>query len=133
MKGQEGKKDGAATIAEILMEKCQAADAALDADAFVALLTPNVVFRMGSQPELHGRDAVRDAVSGLFGMVQSIRHRTIHIWEDGHDVALRAEVNFVRKDGRELILPYVNTLTIADDSLISNYRIHIDVAPIFNT
>ncbi len=116
-----------------LIAKCQAADAALDADAFVALLTPEVVFRMGNQPEVQGREAVRAAVASLFGQLQSIQHRTIHIWEDGAEIALRAEVTFRRRDGREVILPYVNVLTIAREGLISDYRIHIDASPLFSS
>jgi len=117
--------------AEVVIGRCQAADAALDADGFVALLTPDVVFRMANQPEMHGRDAVRAAVAALFEQLQAIRHRTIHRWEDGAQVALRAEVTFRRKDGREFVLPYANTLTIRATGLISEYRIHIDVGPLF--
>lgn len=122
----------AASAASVLIEKCQAADAAMDADAFVALLTPDVVFRMGSQPELKGRASVREAVAALFGKLRAIQHRTIYIWEDGPNACLRAEVNFGRKDGREFVLPYANSLTIAPEGLISDYRIHIDISPMLS-
>jgi hypothetical protein len=50
------------STAERIVAASQAADAARDADAFVALLKPDVVFRLGSSPVIHGRDAVRAAV-----------------------------------------------------------------------
>ncbi len=117
-------------IARTLVAQVQAADAALDVDAFVALLTPDVVFRIGNQPAIQGREAVRSAITQLFSLMKSIQHRTLGLWAEGDRVALQAEVTFTLTDGREVVLPYMNALRIAN-SQICDYRIHIDLQPLF--
>lgn len=54
-----------------LIESVFAADAALDTDAFMKLLSDDVRLRIGSQPALLGHAAVRQAITGLFGMMRT--------------------------------------------------------------
>jgi len=109
----------------------QASDAALDTDAFVALLTPDVRFRFGSAPELHGRDAVRALVQQLFDSMNHVKHTTRKVLTDENQILLQADVEFAPKQGVPMTFPYVNVLTVEDDGLISEYRIHIDILPLF--
>jgi len=117
--------------AQRIVAASQAADAALDDDAFVALLTPDVTFRFGSVNELHGRDAVRVAVRRLFDSLRGIRHTTRKLLIDGNEIFLQAEVEFMPIQGSPLTLPYVNVLTVEGDERISRYLIHIDITPLF--
>jgi ketosteroid isomerase-like protein len=117
--------------AERLVRASQDADAALDADAFVKLLTPDVTFRLGSSPELHGREAVHAGVRQLFDSMRHIRHMTRKLLVDGNEIFLQAEVEFVPLHGPAVSVPYVNVLTVEADGLISQYRIHIDISPLF--
>jgi uncharacterized protein (TIGR02246 family) len=112
-------------------ERIVAAAQAADAAAFVALLTPDVTFRLGSSPELRGREAVRAAVRQLFDSVGRIRHTTQRLAIDGNRIFLQADVEFARKQGGTVTLPYVNVLTVESGELIGRYLIHIDIAPLF--
>jgi len=105
-----------------------AADEALDVEAFLNALTPDAQFRMGSQPELIGRDAIRPVVKALFDSVRSLKHRMIEFWVSGDRVALRGEVTMTLQDGTTSLLPYMNSLLMTENGLVSDYRIHIDMS-----
>jgi hypothetical protein len=113
-----------------LVEAVFAADHARDVGAFMALLDADVHFRFGSAPVMIGHDAVARMVRGLFASVQGIRHRLIHRWIDGSDIAYAGEVTFTVAGGLQVALPYVNTLTVNANGLVADYRIHIDPAPL---
>jgi hypothetical protein len=108
----------------------QAYDAALDTDAFVALLTPDVRFRFGSSAELHGREAVHASVQKLFDSMTHIQHTTRKLLVDATQIFLQADVEFTPKQGAPLTFPYVNVLTVEPAGLISEYLIHIDISPL---
>ena len=118
--------------AERLVSSSQAADAALDALAFVALLAPDVVFRLGSSAALHGRGEVHVVVQQLFDSVRSIEHATRKLLVSGDEIFLQAEVSFGAKHGPQVTLPYVNVLRVGASGLIEDYRIHIDLSPLFS-
>lgn len=128
-KGESTAQSISLEAARILVAKVQAADAALNVEAFVSLLTPDVVFRIGSQPILQGREAVRSAINGLFALMRRIEHHTLDLWVEGDRIALQAEVTFAMTSGNEVTLPYMNVLSV-EDQYIRDYRIHIDLQPV---
>ena len=109
-----------------------AADAALDLDGFMALLTDDVQLHIGSQPPVPGRAAVRQAIAGLFGLLRGgVRHRLLaRFGSPAGTLAYQAEASFALKDGRDVTLPYVNLLHLAPDGRVDDYRIFIDLAPL---
>lgn len=104
-----------------------AADAALDADRFVSALTPHASFRLGGNPVVVGRDAIRDMVARMFTAFQSVRHRLVDVFEQPGTLIYEAEVTYTFKDGRVLMAPYVNVLRF-DGELVSDYRIYLDLS-----
>lgn len=118
-------------VADRLVAAVQSADAHLNTDAFLALLSEQVIFRIGSAPEVLGREAVRRAVATLFASMKSITHKTIQLTVDGDKIFLQASVQFDPKQGASATLPYVNVLTVGEAELITDYRIHIDLSPLF--
>ncbi len=110
-----------------------AADARKDIAAVLAVLHPEVHFRFGSAPPIRGHAAVRALIEPLFAQVASIEHRLRHIWVDGARIAVAAEVTFARNDGRNVTLPYVNTLVLDEAAVATEYLIHIDPSPLFQS
>lgn len=121
-----------------LIGRVFAADRQLDTEAFVQLLTTDVVLRIGSQPAIIGIDAVRQAINGLFAAMRSgVEHTLRHAWTDhdparGNSLVYQAEALFHLKDGRDLSLPYVNVLRITPSGLVSHYLIYIDLSPMYS-
>jgi ketosteroid isomerase-like protein len=104
-----------------------AADAALDADGFVAKLSPGASFKLGGSPAVVGRDAIRAEVARTFAAFRSIRHRLVEAFEQPGTLVYEAEVTYTLPDGRTLTAPYVNILRF-DGEEVSDYRIYLDLS-----
>ncbi len=103
---------------------------AKDADRFVSFLADDASFAYANAPPVLGRDAVRAAVAGFFAQVRSLAHAPSHVWAMPGHVVVEGTVRYVRHDGREVTLPFVNVLALEGD-LVAEYRIYIDAAPLF--
>lgn len=104
---------------------------AMDPDLFVSFLAEDAVFRFGSGPEVKGRQAIREAVAGFFGMIAGLRHRLIDTWSHPDAVICRGEVTYTRRDGSEVTLPFADVLRTRGEK-IGEYLIYMDVAPLFS-
>jgi len=118
------------TQATALIDRIFGADRARDLPALLALLAPDVVLRIGGQPELHGTAAVGAAIGGLFGMVAGIEHSLVESWRGPSSLAWQASVTFTLPKGDSVTLPYANVARFAPDGLIAEYRIHADFGPL---
>jgi ketosteroid isomerase-like protein len=115
--------------AAALIAKIYAADEAMDASAFVALLSPEVSFQLGGSPSIRGREAVQEFVQGLFSSLKDIRHQLLHFWLDDRKLVFQGEVTFTFPTGQSMVLPYVDVVTAGKDGLLEDYRIYIDLTP----
>jgi ketosteroid isomerase-like protein len=107
----------------------QAIDA-MDAPRFVSFLTEDAVFRFANGPEVHGREAIRDAVSGFFGAIAGLKHRVTDTWAHPGAVICRGDVIYTRKDGSELTVPFADVLLLRGTE-VADYRIYMDVTQLF--
>jgi uncharacterized protein (TIGR02246 family) len=103
------------------------ADAALDADRFAAKLTADAAFRLGGNPAVVGRDAIRKMVAQMFAAFRSVRHRLVDAFEMPEALIYEAEATYAFLDGREVTAPYVNVLRF-EGALVSDYRIYADLS-----
>jgi ketosteroid isomerase-like protein len=103
---------------------------AKDADGFVAFLTDDASFVYANAPAVVGRGAVRAAVAAFFSQLRSLEHEAAHVWPVPGHVVVEGTVRYVRHDGREVALPFVNVLAL-DGDRISSYRVYVDGAPLF--
>ena len=99
-------------------------------DAFVAHLTPDVVFRFGNADPVTGREAVREAVAGFFSTIEGLTHHIRNVWELGDTTIVQIDVEYSRKDGKHVTLPNADILTY-DGELVRDWQIYIDVAPVY--
>jgi len=108
---------------------------AMDAAALAARFTPDGSFRFGNAEPAVGREAIQEAVGGFFAAIGGLRHRVVGVWagswELGAVKSVEAEVSYTRKDGSQMPpLPVTSTLRLRGD-LIHDYRIFMDVSPLF--
>ena len=124
-----GVSQAARAEALALISAIARADAALDLEGFLALLAPDAILRIGSQPALNGIAAIGAAIAGLFaGMRAGIRHSVRRVWGDSETLVYQAEAAFPLKDGRDVTLPYVNVLDIGPGGRVGRYDIAIDLS-----
>jgi len=103
---------------------------AFNPDKFVANLTPDAVFRFANADPVTGRAAVKEAVAGFFATIDGLTHHLRNVWEFGDTAIVQADVEYRRKDGKTVTVPNADILTY-DGDLVRDWRIYIDITPIY--
>jgi ketosteroid isomerase-like protein len=102
----------------------------MDAGGFSAAFTEDGRFRFGNAPTVTGRDGIAKTVGDFFAGLQGLRHEILDVWDEGDSVISEVEVMYTRKDGSEIQLPAA-TIGRRRDGLLADYRIYMDVNPLF--
>jgi limonene-1,2-epoxide hydrolase len=100
-----------------------------DSTAFVGYLTDDAVFRFGSAPAVHGRDAIQAAVDAFFDSIAASAHSIRQTLTSGNTRVCEGEVTYTRLDGGSVTLPFADVFEYNGDR-IAEYKIYIDIAPL---
>jgi ketosteroid isomerase-like protein len=103
----------------------------MDAAAWAAYLAPDAVMRFGNAEPVHGREACRDALAGFYDLIHGLRHQIAEQWEHGSTTIVEAVVTYTRSDDRRVDVPVVTIYRTNPEDLIADYRVYIDLAPVF--
>lgn len=103
---------------------------AKDAATFVSYLTEDAVFRFGSAPPVHGREAIREAVDAFFATIAGCRHTISNSLRSGSTLVCEGEVTYRRHDDSEITVPFADIFEYEGD-LIAHYKIYIDISPVY--
>ncbi len=99
-------------------------------ERFSAHLAEDVVMRFGNAEPVHGRDAVHEVWAQFCRGVRGVRHDVVEQWEHDDATVVEAAVTYTRLDGGQVTVPVV-TIYRGAGALISDYRVFIDLAPVF--
>jgi hypothetical protein len=102
----------------------------MDARAFASNLSEDCVLRYANADEVHGREAVEQAIAGFYGTIGGLRHQIRNEWTVGDATILEFDVTYTRLDGGEVTVPAVSIVRSSGD-LIDDYRIYVDLAPVY--
>jgi hypothetical protein len=102
----------------------------MEPERFAHHLAPNAVMVFGNAEPINGRDAIHDAWGSFCEGVDGVRHEQVDTFSKGDRTVVEARVTYTRKDNREVTVPVV-TIYRAPGELIDDYRIYIDLAPLF--
>ena len=102
----------------------------MEPDRFAAHLADDVSFRFGNGDPVHGRDAVRDVWAAFCQSVDGVSHTVVEVFEAGEATIAESSVTYTRKDGSTVTVPVV-TIYRSGGDLIDDYRVYIDLAPLF--
>lgn len=112
------------------LDELFAAIDAKDTQRFLEFLAPDATFRFGSAPAVQGHEAIAAAVDGFFASIASLRHELSRTVTTGSTVVCEGVSAYTRHDGNEIALPFCNVFETGDGA-INDYRIYIDIAPLF--
>jgi limonene-1,2-epoxide hydrolase len=101
-----------------------------DVDRFLTFIDADATFRFGSAPAVAGHAAIAAAVSGFFDTIAGLSHEIKNTVSSGSMLVCEGDVTYTKLDGSEVTLPFVNIFEI-DDELIVDYRIYVDVGPLY--
>ena len=99
-------------------------------EAFARHLAEDVTMRFGNAPPMHGREACREAWAGFCELVDGVHHEVVNQWDVGDATIAETAVTYTRKDGIRVTVPVV-TIYRAAAELIDEYRVFLDLAPVF--
>lgn len=102
----------------------------MEAERFAAHLAEDVTMRFGNAEPIHGRAAVRDAWAGFCEGVKGVAHDLVQRWTIDDATIVEANVTYTRTDDRRVTVPVV-TIYRERGGAIADYRIFIDLAPLF--
>jgi len=104
---------------------------AKDTERFLGFLTAEASFRFGSAPAVEGREAIHSAVDGFFSTISGLSHNLTRTIAEDSVVVCEGEVTYTRQDTTSITLPFMNVFEF-DGELIANYKIYMDVGPLYN-
>ena len=123
-------KTVAATAAlEYASEVYKAVDSK-DEQRMASFLTENCTFVYANSEPVVGRANIAEASKNFMALIADIKHQLLDVWAVDDVIVSRLEVTYTRKDGSTLIVPAVTIWRIRNKQ-IDEYRIYIDVAPLF--
>jgi len=102
----------------------------MEPERFTAHLADDVTMRFGNAEPIQGRNAVHDTWAGFCEGIDGVSHSLVEQWQSGSGTVVEAEVTYTRKDGGTVTVPVV-TIYRERDGEIADYRIFIDLAPLF--
>jgi ketosteroid isomerase-like protein len=102
----------------------------MDAKAFASHLAEDCVLRYANADEVMGRGAIEEAIAGFFSTIKAISHNVVGEWEVDDTTIIQFEATYTRMDDRRVTVPAVTIYRRGDD-LIDDYRIYVDLAPIY--
>ncbi len=104
---------------------------AMRLDDFVAGLTPDVEVVVCNNPAMKGREQVKQGIGHFFSSIDGIRHNVVNVADLPDRTFLETNVDYLRKDGRQVTIPVVTVLERNGD-LVKSLRIYFDVAPVYS-
>ena len=113
------------TTAEVLADVDR-----MDAKGFASHLAEDCVLRFANADEVVGRDAIEAAIAGFFGTIKGLSHHIVEQWDVDDTTIVQFEATYTRKDDRRVTVPAV-TIYRRGDELIDEYRIYVDLAPVY--
>ena len=102
----------------------------MEPDRFAQHLAGDVTMRFGNADPVHGRDAVHDVWAGFCEGVDGVSHSGLRRWESEEGTVAEADVTYTKQDGSTVTVPVVTIYREGDDG-IDDYRVFIDLAPLF--
>ena len=96
---------------------------------FVGFLSGDAMFRYGSNPEVHGREAIAATVDYVFTTFKASAHELTRYWDTSDCRIAQGIVTYTRLDDAKVSLPFCNVLTMRGD-LAARYEIFVDPTPL---
>jgi hypothetical protein len=99
---------------------------------FLTFLADDVEFRFGNAPKLVGKAEIKEGVDIFNTQIVSMEHVLTGEWTPSKDVTiLEFDSYYTKHNGVTVGVPCCVVLRFNDQHLINDYRINIDLSPVF--
>ena len=109
----------------------------MDAATFAKTFADDAYLRFGNADPWVGRDVIEANLAGFYTTIGGLSHEILGVWtghwDRGEVRSVESTVTYTRKDGTQTpALPVTTTIRMVGDQ-IADYRIFMDVSPLFTT
>jgi hypothetical protein len=104
---------------------------AMKAEAFAEFFAESGRMVFGNAEPMVGRAAIAAGVGGFFSSIQGLRHELVNEWSVDASTIVESLVTYRRLDDKTVTVPGVSIWRRGDDGLIEDYRIYVDLAPLY--
>jgi hypothetical protein len=101
----------------------------MEPERFTAHLADDVTMRFGNADPVQGRAAVHEVWASFCDGIDGVSHAPRRRWESDEGTVAEADVTYTRNGGT-VTVPVV-TIYHENGELIDDYRVYIDLAPLF--
>ncbi|GAA3660278.1 hypothetical protein GCM10022224_024540 [Nonomuraea antimicrobica] len=98
---------------------------------FVRLLAEDARMVFGNAEPLVGHEAITAGLRAFYATIAGLRHRIVRSWQVEADTVAETEVTYQRLDGKDASVVAVSIWQTGEDGLITDYRIFVDLAPVY--
>jgi ketosteroid isomerase-like protein len=103
----------------------------MDVAAIASLFATDSGVVFGNGQPLVGIDEICAGITAFYDTIAGLRHEIVNEWNVGDDAIVEFKVSYDRKDGQQVAIPCVTIFHTDAAGKIDNYRVYIDVAPIY--
>jgi ketosteroid isomerase-like protein len=93
-------------------------------------LTENCTFVYANSDPVIGRANAAASSKKFLDLLAAIKHELLEVWGFDDVIVSRIRVTYTRKDGSTLTIPAA-TIWRVRDRQIDEYRIYVDIGPLF--
>ena len=107
-----------------------------DIETFLGFLAEDVVVYFGNEEPIEGTGNFAGLFAAVMSAVKGVKHEVHDVWQVAGDPAVliaRLTVHYTRPDDIVVSLPVCNVFRLRDDQRIFEYRVYMDMAPVFAT
>lgn len=101
-----------------------------DEQQLARFLSENCTFIYANSEPVIGRANIAEASRNFMALIAGIKHRLLDVWAVDDVIVSRLDVTYTRKDRSTLTVPAA-TIWRVSNGQINEYRIYVDVAPLF--
>jgi limonene-1,2-epoxide hydrolase len=96
-------------------------------DEFVKFFAKNLFYKVGAAPPVHGPEAARDFLAGVYTKLKFTGHDVRGMWEFGNVVIIEMDANYTAiADGSFVQVPCCDVYRFDENGLIKEWRVYPD-------
>jgi hypothetical protein len=103
----------------------------MDTTESVKLFAERATVTFGNGEPMVGRDAIETGTADFYGSIAGLHHRILNEWTVGQVTIAEAAVTYTRHDGRQVTIPSATIWHVGADGLVTDYRVFIDLTPVY--
>jgi ketosteroid isomerase-like protein len=104
---------------------------ARDSRGFAEFFAEDGRLVFGNAEPMVGLGVIVEGIDRFFGTIAGLNHEVVNEWVTGADTVVELIVTYDRLDGRSVAVPAVSIWHVDEDGRIDDYRIFIDLAPVY--